>query len=278
NSQLKQRYASALLNTGVRADMTKARDVLKELVTSSPNDTRSLYLLSQAQRRLGDLNAAEATARQVITKNPKSPWGYYALAETLEERHQYKAVIDTLTPALSELRGGGGAGSAGGSGGPDRFALTMLLPHVGFAYQELREFDKALATFQEAHRLSPDDPSVTGYLIQAYISAKKYPAAIQLADEARVSRPNDLRLARLGPQALKKRGRVERAGALQQTAVKANDNDPSAYVALAQLYSEVDRGDEAVKVLNDAQVKFPSDGTIQFELGAVFDKQKRFPE
>src|SRR5262249_22187943 len=39
-----------------------------------------------------------------------------------------------------------------------------------------------------------------------------------------------------------------------------------------------DRGDEAVKVLTDAQVKFPSDGAIQFELGAVFDKQKRFPE
>ena len=60
--------------------------------------------------------------------------------------------------------------------------------------------------------------------------------------------------------------------------LKANGNDPSAYVALAQLYSEAARGDRAVQVLLDAQSKFPGDETIPFELGAVFDKQKRFSD
>ena len=40
----------------------------------------------------------------------------------------------------------------------------MLLPHLGFAHQELGEYDKALATFDEAYRLSPKDPIVAGYL------------------------------------------------------------------------------------------------------------------
>src|SRR5262249_31031862 len=53
NTQLKQRYASALLNTGSREDMTKARDLLKDLAAANPNDTRPMYLLAQAQRRLG---------------------------------------------------------------------------------------------------------------------------------------------------------------------------------------------------------------------------------
>jgi len=267
--QLKTRYASALINAGSRDDLTTARAVLKELIGAKADDVRALYLLSQTERRLGDLNASEATARQVIAQNPKSPWGYYALAEVLEERHQYQAVIDALTPAVNESKGQ----SAG-----DRMSLGLLLPHVGFAYQELGQLDKAIATFQEAHRVSPDDSSATSYLIQAYIAAKKYQSAIEVADEARVSRPNDLRLARLEAQALRLNGKAEQGIALLETVLKANGNDPSAYVALAQLYSEADRGDQAVKLLQDAQSKFPADDAIPFELGAVFDKQKRFAD
>ncbi|HET6955375.1 MAG TPA: tetratricopeptide repeat protein, partial [Vicinamibacterales bacterium] len=45
-----------------------------------------------------------------------------------------------------------------------------------------------------------------------------------------------------------------------------------------QAYSDADRGALALKVLQDAQGKFPSDDGIAFELGSVFDKQKRFAE
>ena len=93
---LRTRYAAALLNAGGRDDIGKAREVLKDILTASPNDPRALYLLSQAERRSGDPGTAEATARRVIAQNAKSPWGYYALAEALEERHQYQAVIETL--------------------------------------------------------------------------------------------------------------------------------------------------------------------------------------
>jgi len=266
--QLRLRYASALMNAGSREDMLKARDVLNELIASNTDDGRALYLLAQAQRRLGDINGAEATARRVIAQNSKSPWGYYALAESLEERRRFQAAIEMLTPVVNDAR----------AHGPDRFTLSLLLPHLGFAHQELGQVDKAIAVFQEARKLSPDDPAAASYLIQAYITAKKYSAAIQLADEARIENPNDLRLARLEAQALRQSGKAEQGLALLETVLKANGNDPSAYVALAQAYSESERGDQAIKLLQDAQVKFPTDGTISFELGAVFDKQKRFSD
>src|SRR5205823_1825650 len=107
NADLKRRYASALLKTGNRDDIAKARDVLTQFLSTQPNDAAAMYLLSQAQRRTGDLNAAEATARKVITRNGKSPWGYYALAETLEERHQYQDIVDALTPAIADARSRG---------------------------------------------------------------------------------------------------------------------------------------------------------------------------
>jgi tetratricopeptide (TPR) repeat protein len=269
SSDLRTRYAAALLNAGGRDDIGKARDVLKEILTARPNDPRALYLLSQAERRIGDPGTAEATARRVIAQNAKSPWGYYALAEALEERHQYQAVIDTLTPVVAEFRSRSAS---------DSYELAMLLPHLGFAYQELGQHDKALPIFEEAHRLTPSDPAVTSYLVQANIAAKKYDAAAELARQARAERPDDLRLARLEAQALRQSGKADQGIALLESVVQAHAEDPSAYVALAQIYSEVDRGAQAVKVLQGAQAKFPADQAISFELGAVFDKQKRFAD
>ncbi len=270
NLDLKVRYASALVNAAGgagRDDIIKARDVLKDVLSARPKDPRAQYLLSQTARRLGDLDGAEATARTLIADNAKSPWGYYALAEALEERHQYQAVIDALAPAVAAFR----AGSAG-----DGAELGLLLPHLGFAYQELGQYDRALPLFEEAHRLAPADASVTSYLIQANLAAKKFSAAAEIARAALVERPDDERLMRLEAQALRQDGKADQGIALLEDAVKAHADDPSAYVALAQLYSDADRGAQAVRVLQDAQAKFPADQSIPFELGAVLDKQKRF--
>ena len=81
---------------------------------------------------------------------------------------------------------------------------------------------------------------------------------------------------RLHAQALGKTGKAEQGIAILESALQAHGDDPTAYVALAQTYSDADRGPQAVKVLQDAQAKFPQDNTIAFELGTVFDKQKKF--
>jgi predicted Zn-dependent protease len=275
NNALKVRYASALLNVGGKDNLGKARDALTEVVAArTPPDTQALYLLSQAHRRLGDSPAAEAAARRVIAQNNKSPWGYYALAEALEMRRAYQAVVDDLAPVIAEHRKEALAPDAG----DDVFDIGLLLPHVAFAYQELGQYDKAIASFEDARKLSPKDPSITGYLIEANIAAKKYGVAIDLAKAALVDHPNDLGLTRLHAQALRQSGKADQGIALLEEAVKKHADEPMAYIALAQLYSDATRGAQAVKVLQDAQAKFPQDNAIAFELGAVFDKQKKFAD
>jgi tetratricopeptide (TPR) repeat protein len=268
SAEMKARYASALLNAGGRENLTKARDVLTEMTSSRAADAlgqRALYLLSQAQRRLGDPAGAEASARKVIAQNTGSPWGYYALAEALEERRQYQAVVDALAPVVAKAPGAS-------------FDIGLLLPHLGFAYQELGQHDKAIATFEQARRLAPKDPSVAGYLVEANIAAKKYAAAVEVARAAAADHPDDLRLLRLEARALRFAGKPEQGISLLEEAVKKHADDPTAYVALAQVYGEADRGAQAVKVLQEAQAKFPSDTVVSFELGAAFDKQKKFAE
>jgi tetratricopeptide (TPR) repeat protein len=266
---MKMRYASALMNVGGRANIEKARTALVEIAGAARTpDPRTLYLLSQAQRRLGEYKEAEASARKVIAQNNRSPWGYYALAEALEGRREYQAVVDELAPVIAANRGKGDAS----------FDASILLPHLGFAYQEIGQHDKAIASFEEARKLSPDDPAVAGYLVEANIAAKRYTAAVDAAKSALAQHPNDLRLTRLQAQALRQDGKADQGIALLEEAVKHHEDDPVAYISLAQAYSDADRGVQAVKVLQDAQAKFPSDDGIAFELGSTFDKQKKFAE
>ena len=268
NVELKTRYAQALLNAGGRDNIGKARDALNDIV-STRNDARALYLLSQADRRFGDLPGAEEAARRVIAVQDQSPWGYFALAEALGDERQYAKIVDALTPAIAKFHG---------LSGDHAVELRMLLPHLGYAHQELGQYDAALTAFDEAHRLSPKDTLITSYLIDANISAKKYGAAVQLAEQARADNPKDLTLARLHAQALRLDGKPDQGVALLEDAVKNHPDDPAAYVALAQIYQDASRGPQAVKLLQDAEAKFPTSTSIPFELGAVFDKQKNFPE
>ena len=269
NPDLKARYASALMNAGGRQNIEKARAALTDVTTARPTDVRSLYLLSQAQRRLGDFAGAEASARKVIAQAATSPWGYYALAETFEARRQYQSVVDELAPVVAANRG---------KSGDAAMDLGLLLPHLGFAYQEIGQPEKAIAAFEDARKLAPDDAAVAGYLIEANIAGKKYGAAVDAARVALAQHPNDLRLTRLEAQALRHAGKADQGISILESAVKAHADDPSAYISLAQAYSDADKGVQAVRVLQDAQAKFPSDDGIAFELGSVFDKQKKFPE
>ncbi len=269
NMDLKTRYAQSLLYSGGRDNAVKARDALADVVAARATDGLALYLLSQAQRRSGDAQAAEATARRVIAQNAHSPRGYYALAEALEERHQYQAIVDELAPVVAQNRGKSGDGAVD---------VGPLLPHLGFAYQELGQYDKAIGAFDEARRLSPKDPSLAGYLVEATIAAKKYDAAVEAARAALAEHPGDLRLTRLQAQALRRSGKADQGITLLESALKTHADEPFAYIALAQLYADADRGAQAVKVLQDAQAKFPQDNAIAFELGTVFDKQKQFPD
>ena len=258
--------ASSLLQTDNVADVNKAREVLREAVTMRGTDERALYLLSQAERRAGDASNAEGAARRLIVQNARNPRGYIALAEALEDQRRYQPIIDALAPAVTSFSNANDNG----------FALTMILPHLGFAYQELGQFDKAISTFETARKIAPNDPSVTLYLIQAQLAGKYYNNAAELAHAARATHPDDLRLARMESLALRRGGKVDQGLAILEDIARTHNDDPEALVALAQAYVDTNRAPQAVKLLQDAQTRMPGEATIALELGAVFDKQKKF--
>jgi len=259
------RYAAALLNQDKPAEIEKARSVLSEALQIRPDDERALLMLSQAERQAGEFSAAEQTARRLIAKNRNNARGYAALAESLESRQRYDGVVDALAPVLPQFRTGANSAAS----------LGLLLPHLGFAYIQLGQPDKAVATFDEAHKLAPNDPVIGAYLVQSQISAKKYVPAAELAHSIRQSHPDDIRLARLEADALSKSGKTDAGSTVLEELAARRSDDPQVYIALAQFYTEANRGSQAVKALQVGQSKLPNETALTFELGAVYDKQKR---
>lgn len=265
---LQVRYAQALLFAGSKDEANAARDTLRAALNLRANDERALWLLSQAERRSGDLEAAEATARRLVTQNPKSARGYSVLAEALEERRRYQTVVDALAPAMSTFR----------SGQDPTSTLGLLLPHLGFAYQQVGQYDKAVSTFEEARKLAPDDPAILGYLIQANLGAKNYSVAADLARQARTKQPDNLGLARLEAQALRQSGKTDQGIAVLEAHLQKHADDPDAYVAMALQYSDSNRGAQALKTILDAQTRFPDEAGLAFEHAAILEKQKKYTE
>jgi tetratricopeptide (TPR) repeat protein len=265
---LRVRFGSMLVNAGGASRLLRARTVLREAIQMRASDERALFLLSNAERQTHDFDAAEATARRLITQNSKNPRGYFALAQALDERQKYREIVEALGPAVGQFRSGTNAA----------FPLGMLLPHLGYSYHRLGEYEKAIAVFEEAQKLAPDDATVARFLIQSNLSAKRYPQTIELARAARAAHPGQMLFARLESQALRESGQVDEGLGVLQEVLKQQPDSPEAHLALAEAYLDVKRGPQAMRVLQDAQSKFPANPQPSFELGAVLERQRKYAD
>lgn len=299
NTELASRRATALINAGRPAE---ARDVLRDALARQPNDLRMTFLLAQAQRDAGDLAGAEATARALHDAQPDDVRTAYLLGQMLEARGRYQEIVDFLKPEIARLR----------TGAAKPPQVAMLLGSEGLALQQLHRFDDAIAAFREAVTLAPDDPIRHVLLIQAYSTAGRHKEAIEAAEKARGTFPDDTSVAYQLGAALDRAGRREAsekafrdliardpldAGALNylgymlaergpassldeavtliQRALKVDPDNPSFLDSLGWAYLQQGKLDLADPPLTAAAGKLPANSVIQDHLGDLRRKQNR---
>jgi tetratricopeptide (TPR) repeat protein len=258
---LKTRWASALLNIPGEGAARQARDLLLGVTKANPTAGWPLYLLARAERALGDLDASEASARRLMAISPGSTSGAHALAQVLEARRQWAAIIEALEPVANRTQKGREADTA------------LILTHLGFAYLEVGRNADAIGAFERATKLDPSDRSLTSYLAQALVSAKAYDRALALARGARAADPADAQMARLEADALRGLGRVDEGAAVLKTLAEAAPRDATATQALAEYYASAHRYAEAAAVLKGALPRFPDDLNVLFQYGAMLERQ-----
>jgi tetratricopeptide (TPR) repeat protein len=263
---LQIRYAAALINT--ESGAAKARTVLGELIKATPNDPRVLYMLSTAERTAGDDKAAEATARKLMSVDPANIGGLRALSSVLFDRYEYKQVVELVTPLVKEPSRAKGR----------EFEGAAVLVQLGIAQQQLGNWEDSIAAFGAAKSLTPGDPEIDAYLVQANLTARRYERAETVAREALVRNPNQPRMVRLRAQALLKAGKTAEANKLLEDSVSTQPQSREFIVGLADLYADQKRTDDALRVLEQARKSFGDDRAIAMRIANVYEGGGRLAE
>jgi tetratricopeptide (TPR) repeat protein len=259
NRDVQIRYAAALINTDGGAG--KARGVLTDLLKGSPNDTRVLYLLSMAEREDGDMAAAEATARRIIAIDPTSITGLRALVSVFFDRFDYKHVVDVVAPLVKDVSRARGRELEG----------AAVLVQAGIAHQQLAQWDAAIAAYEAAKMLTPRDPELDAYLVQANLTARRFAQAESLARQALARDPDQPRMVRLRAQALLKAGKSADANTLLEAAAARQPENREYVVGLADLYADQKRTADAVRVLEQARKTFGDDQTLTMRIATAYE-------
>jgi tetratricopeptide (TPR) repeat protein len=263
---LQIRYAAVLINTETGA--AKARQILSDLLKTSPNDTRLLYMLSTAERSSGDEKSAEATARKIVSLDSTSVSGLRALVAVLFDRFEYKQIVEVVTPLVKDPSRAKGREIEG----------AAVLVQLGIAQQQLANWDGSIAAFAAAKSLTPDDADIDAYLIQANLTARRYDRAETLTREALARDPDQPRMVRLRAQALLKSGKAAEANKLLEDAVARQPKSREFVVGLADLYADQKRTEDALRVLGQARQEFGDDQTLAMRFANVYESGGRLDE
>ncbi len=256
---LQMRYAAALIN--MDGGGAKAREVLNDLLKTSPNDTRVLYMLSTAERSAGDDKAAEATARKIMSIDPSNVAGLRALVAVLFDRFEFKQIVDVVAPLAKEPSRAKGR----------EFEAAAVLVQLGIAHQQLANWDGSIAAFGAAKTLTPDDPDIDAYMVQAHLTARRFDRAETLARDALTRDPDQPRMVRLRAQALLKAGKVADANKLLEDGVTRQPGSREFMVGLADLYADQKRTDDALRLLEQARKAFGDDQTLTMRVANVYE-------
>ena len=261
DTALQTRWAFALLSIPDRSGAKRARDLLSEITKANPTEGWPLYLLARAERALGDLDASEASARRLMAISPGSTSGAHALAQVLEARRQWPALIEALEPVAAKPARGRESDTA------------LILTHLGFAYLEVGREADAISAFERASTLDPSEGAARVYLAQALVAGKQYDRALELARAERKAHPKDSRLARLEADALKGLGRFDEGRSILMTLVGASPPDVSAARNMAEYLASAHSYAEAAAVLKPATERLPGNPDVLFQYAAMLERQ-----
>jgi len=233
---LRLRWYRALLNVPGGAGAPQARGGLAEFVAANPGDAHALYLLSTAERQLGNTEAAATAARALIALDPTSASGLYALSVLLLENRDYQGVVELLAPFAARA----------GAGGPE---AALLSAQLGLAHLRLGVHASAIDALTRARALDPDTDRYATLLAQALLGAQRSADAVTLLEGAVGAKPGSLELVVALADLHTQAGHFDDAMRVLTEAPPRLDADPGLLLQLGSVYEAAGRYDDAEREL-----------------------------
>ncbi len=238
----------------------------QEAAKIDANDPDLFYNMSLAQGKSGKYDDALQSAEKAIQLKPGEPQ-YQELKKKIADLKQ-NAILLKAKSILEE--GDKLYKSSDFSGAVKKYeeARTMIpenkqggvLVQIGRCYSQLKQGDQAVAAFQKAIEIAPDQGDYRKALAQYYLGNKQYDEALNVYSDPRTtgSTPPDQALFTLG-QALSNQGNSEVAELAFEKALKLNPQNVDAIYELGMLFYYSKKNDARAKELLSKYVELGKD-------------------
>lgn len=238
----------------------------KEALKIDANDPDLFYNMSLAQGKSGQYDDALQSAEKAVQLKPGEPQ-YQDLKKKIVELKQ-NAILLKAKSILEE--GDKLYKSSDFSGAVKKYeeARGMIpenkqggvLVQIGRCYAQLKQGDQAVAAFQKAIEIAPDQGDYRKALAQYYLGNKQYDEALNVYSDPRTTgnTPPDQALFTLG-QALSNQGNSEVAELAFEKALKLNPTNADANYELGMILYYGKKNDARAKELLSKYVELGKD-------------------
>jgi tetratricopeptide (TPR) repeat protein len=220
---------------------------LERVANAPAADIALHYTLGRLYLRTGDFDKAVQALGRVLSQNPNSVQGRLTLSQAYAASNNLPSAIETLEEIVED---------------EPRVASALA------QYQEQAgQLKEAAENYSRALVLTPMSRELKYRRIAVLYSAGDYAQSAALAAQAQAQHPEDLRFPRLQARALFQSGAPARAVALLETTVKAFPKDVETQFALADLYNDADREQDAERAIRQVLQLEPSNADALNYLG-----------
>ncbi len=301
-------YLSLASNYEQMKEYGLAADALKKAIDLDPTHVEWNAQLAQYQAMAGHYDQALQTYQDLAKMTPQDATAYLGMAQIYIEQQKFDMAHQMLdkakeiepdnieakynevqlldqegkTPeaiaALNDLLNSTARRTYDGA---QRDVRGRMLKNLGALYEKNKQPDKAVDAFRQMAALDPDKSATAEALIvDAYRTAKNYPAAEQESQDALKKYPNDRTLREVRAQLLTDEGKTDQAVAELKTLLDGK-NDRETYLAIEDVYQKAKNYGEAAKALDEAEklsTTKDDKAAVYFQRGALYERQKKYEQ
>lgn len=265
------RFRLALLLSD-QNQFVEAVPILQELAEDFPKNVRINISLARALRGNNKYADAAEVIKRALEQDPDHYSLNYELAELMallgERQEAIERFLHLRDMSESNQR------------------INSIETNLALLYQGTRQFDKAVELFQAVIRKSPDDEIAKLRLVYALKDAGQLQEALSLSEQLLKAsiehtyeeQPNKTYLVVAHAQMLSADNQLEKAVVLLTNQIAQSSNPEEFYLAASQLYVDHEDYKEAERIIKEGMFRFPDSEKMQFQLGAVYERQGKLEE
>ena len=226
-----------------------------------PDFDQAAIDLAATYEAMGDYSNAIETYKGIVDGEDDKAAVLQRLIQLLIQQRRFSDALEYLGQAADTGMGG-----------------QETLRKIGLIHMELEQYDEAIKIFNGMLAKDPDIHQIRLYLGMAYEEKGDFDPAY--TEFVKIPRDSNLYVEAIGHIAfiLKEKGKPEQAVVTLKTALAENPRNLELYMNLSSLYEALEKPEDGLALLFEAEKLFPDESRLQFRLGVLYDKRGNRPE